>query len=36
MTLQEAEAKVRELDEELEKLTQLTEHDLDTDAVRND
>ena len=36
MTLQEAEAKVRELDEELEKLTQLTEHDLDTDAVRNE
>ncbi|MCI9576253.1 MAG: acetyl-CoA carboxylase carboxyltransferase subunit alpha [Clostridiales bacterium] len=36
MTLQEAEAKVRELDEELEKLTQLTEHDLDTDAVRDE
>lgn len=36
MTLQEAEAKVRELDQELDKLTQLTEHDLDTEAVRGE
>lgn len=34
MTLQEAEAKVRELDEELSKLTQLTGHDLDTETIR--
>lgn len=34
MTLQEAEAKVRELDDELGKLTQLTGHDLDTETIR--
>lgn len=36
MTLQEAEAKVRELDEQLSKLTQMTGHDLDTDTIRSE
>ena len=36
MTLQEAETKVRELDDELAKLTQLTGHDLDTETIRTE